>query len=159
MMDGAELRILEHDLVSIDGTGARCACGTAFALGDVALMLLEVGPTPDERREQKYRDEYQRRLVRQRAIAESDLARAQRVLAERQAEHERRWEALEATGLTTFLDRSDWLRAHRTADEIRADRLRWEARVEEASHLAGITYLRPRAQQVTKQVTTERRTA
>lgn len=54
----------------------------------------------------------------------ADLVRARAVLAQRQAEHERLARELEATGITEFVDRADWLMAFWSADE----RLVWDRR-------------------------------
>lgn len=55
-------------------------------------------------------------------VTEIDLIRTRVVLAGLQGEQESLSAELEATGLTDFADRADWLIAHRTDDQ----RLAWE---------------------------------
>lgn len=59
-------------------------------------------------------------------VTEIDLIRTRVVLAGLQGEQERLSAQLEATGLTGFADRADWLIAHRTPDEQLAWRRHWK---------------------------------
>ena len=54
-----------------------------------------------------------------------DLVRTRVTLAHLQANQERLHARLEATGLTSFVDRSEWLAANRTPDEALAERRKW----------------------------------
>jgi len=56
-----------------------------------------------------------------------DLWHTRNALQRMQADQERLREQLEATGLTSFADRADWLMLHASADEQLAWRRRWRA--------------------------------
>lgn len=161
---GDETAVLFHILIGIDANGTICSCGEPRPsrashlehVGEVALAALDAPPTPEERKRAENRARYQRRLEMAAAADRAGLNRARRVLTELQASHEAKWAQLEATGLTRFVERDDWLRAHRTPDEVRADRLRDEARIERAAALAGVIQF-PRLSST--QTREERRTA
>ena len=57
---------------------------------------------------------------------QDDLQRTRALLRRMQRENERRLHELEATGLTTFADRADWLMGHWSADQKLAWRRHWE---------------------------------
>lgn len=110
--------VFAHELVAIDAYGVTCSCGADVPswlehLGAVALAAFDLEPPvgPD------------RPMDRMPTFAEGAVV-ARRVLADLQARHERKWAALEATGLTGFSERMDWLRANRSRMEKRADLLR-----------------------------------
>lgn len=58
-------------------------------------------------------------------VTREDLLRTRVVLAQLAGEQERLGAALNATGLTDFADRADWLIAHRTPDQQLAWRRHW----------------------------------
>lgn len=59
--------------------------------------------------------------------ARIEILRARVVLARRQGEHERRMAALAETGITSFVDRADWIFDQKTPEEKRAWVRRWRA--------------------------------
>jgi hypothetical protein len=69
-------------------------------------------------------------------IAADRAKAARRVLDSLQAAQVRLHEQLEATGLTSFVDRSDWIIAHRTADEQLVWDRKWAA-VEQVRRVHG----------------------
>lgn len=90
-----------HVLVAVTAGSSRCACGESDVefiehLAEVALEVMGV-PVLE--------------------IMPSDIRRTKRVLAELAERQERLGRELEATGLTGFIERSEWLIAHRTPDE------------------------------------------
>ncbi len=135
----------EHELLAVDVQRAMCSCGARPArfiehLADVACSLMDI-TKPVPRRTPEPMAAY---LVRTRALLADLAARQERLGAE-----------LEATGLTSFTDRADWLIAHRTADEQLAWRLHWLS--------LGITDPEPQSEQFARpaslEVARRRRTA
>jgi len=105
------LEITAHELQGVSSSGELCSCGITSDswlehLGEIATDL--VGAT--------------RSTAPSRAV---DAARTRRVLAQLAAEQDALGEALEATGLTGFVERSEWLIAHRPADRALAWERRW----------------------------------
>ncbi|MCU1441107.1 MAG: hypothetical protein JWP85_2104 [Rhodoglobus sp.] len=59
-------------------------------------------------------------------VTAEDLERTRQVLAELAQRQEELGAQLDDTGLVAFVDRADWLLAHRTPDERLAAERRWE---------------------------------